>query len=534
MKKTTIYLAALAMIATACSKEDKVIPAENTDNTKMITETVKAIDGDCSSTRAAIASDATFSWTAGDQVAVHVSDGKYYTSDALALGGSNKAEFSVTYPDGQSRDAFAVFPSSIVESDATNYGQSGKSLDITLPGSYTLDQVKDTTAQCPMIATNTAGDSWAFKQLCGLLRLTVNNVPTTASYLKIDFNGKKVMGTFSISSPVTPGTSTISTSDTDGIDDVITVNGLDGSATAFDINLPLPTGDYTNVTVTAYNSSDKELISIMFPMKANDNYTAARAKGHKVSTILPGLFTINADGKKIAFAPGNLQYNSSAETYKWRFAEHQYDYVGKWDTSTWVDLFGWGTWTGDAKNPTYTYAYYTDYTWDEADFTKESLLVDECQRSYDWRTLTGGSDGEWKYLLYTRPASTVDGNANARFVKISFNGNMGIILFPDRYTHPDGVTELLGINLTNGRVNTINASDYAKMEAAGCVLLPAAGFRILTGVSNASTQGFYRASTKSTNEEYAHLMKISKDRVDADDDGYKYGGASVRLVRVVE
>lgn len=48
-----------------------------------------------------------------------------------------------------------------------------------------------------------------------------------------------------------------------------------------------------------------------------------------------------------ANSPGNLQYQAS--TGIWRFAEHQYDYIGSGNEnistsySGWIDLFGWGT-----------------------------------------------------------------------------------------------------------------------------------------------------------------------------------------------
>jgi hypothetical protein len=68
-----------------------------------------------------------------------------------------------------------------VAEDAANYGQSGATLDVTLPPSYTLAEVSGTTTPCPMIADNT-GSGWAFYQLCGLLRLTVNNIPADCRY----------------------------------------------------------------------------------------------------------------------------------------------------------------------------------------------------------------------------------------------------------------------------------------------------------------------------------------------------------------
>ena len=66
---------------------------------------------------------------------------------------------------------------------------------------------------------------------------------------------------------------------------------------------------------------------------------------------LPGLFSVSAT-QRVYFSQGNLQYQASTDT--WRFAEHQYDYVGSDNRSIsstysgWIDLFGWGT----GSNPT--------------------------------------------------------------------------------------------------------------------------------------------------------------------------------------
>ena len=61
-------------------------------------------------------------------------------------------------------------------------------------------------------------------------------------------------------------------------------------------------------------------------------------------TYTPKAFTINANGDKIFFSQGNLQYQASTNT--WRFAEHQYDLIGSDNSnisstySGWIDLFG--------------------------------------------------------------------------------------------------------------------------------------------------------------------------------------------------
>ena len=236
MKKLVLCISTLAILAIACQKLENNVPLngdEMAPAVKMITETISGSRG--VETKATIADDdASFAWTAGDNVAVHVSsvsnvsNGKFvYTSDEGASGAAPdtdnpaKASFTVVYPADYSRDAFAVYPSTIVAED----GLSGSTLNVTLPPSYPLAEVSGETGEtspCPMIADNT-GASWSFYQLCSLLRLTVNGIPADATGLVIRFPGKKVNGAFSIAS-VTPGTSTIATGVPDDGEDKITVS----------------------------------------------------------------------------------------------------------------------------------------------------------------------------------------------------------------------------------------------------------------------------------------------------------------------
>ena len=260
----------------------------------MITETIRATNGD-GATRADIGADAKFTWSEGDKIAVHVSDGNYYNTLELASGsdGSEIAEFSVSYPWNDARDAFAVYPASIVATSAANYGQSGTGLDVTLPSSYTLAQVSSTTTPCPMIATNQAGSGWTFKQLCGLLRLTVSNIPASAKRLEISFDGKKVCGDFSIAAPVTPGTSEIeTTNDADNDKIVITNDGTDSElgSTELVLNIPLPTGNYSSINVVAYDalSGGMPLLVGTLPF----TYKAVHARGIKKAITLQPNFQI--------------------------------------------------------------------------------------------------------------------------------------------------------------------------------------------------------------------------------------------------
>ena len=76
------------------------------------------------------------------------------------------------------------------------------------------------------------------------------------------------------------------------------------------------------------------------------------------------------------FSKGNLQFNAVQGTHKradgtyaqgtWRFAEHQYDYIGQSNDNRsatypeWIDLFCWGTSGYNNKYPYMTSYYYAD------------------------------------------------------------------------------------------------------------------------------------------------------------------------------
>ena len=265
MKKVFLYIVML-VAAVAC------YPVEvESDLSTMVTETISGTYGP--STKATIANEgASFKWSVGDNIAVHVSNGnthKYvFTSDQGASGASQaaaSASFTVVYEEGYTRDAFAVYPSTIVSATAANYGQSGATLDVTLPDSYTLAQVTDAngeTSPCPMMATNDpAVSGWEFYQLCSLLRLTVSNIPATAKRLEIDFDGKQVYGDFSIANPI-PGESVIvlpaNPTEADKAQDIIkiTKDGTDAvlGATSLVLNIPLPVGTYSNISIYAYDA----------------------------------------------------------------------------------------------------------------------------------------------------------------------------------------------------------------------------------------------------------------------------------------
>ena len=259
---------------------------------------------------------------------------------------------------------------------------------------------------------------------------------------------------------------------------------------------------------------------------------------------IDGLFTINANGDQVYFSQGNLQYNAS--TNIWRFAEHQYDYIGSNNSnisssySGWIDLFGWGTsgynhgavcyqpWS-TSVTPSDYYAYGSD-TYNlfdqtgQADWGYNAISNGGNTENSGWRTL---KRPEWGYVFNSR--STTSG---IRYAKATVNGVSGIILLPDNWTA--SIYELYNTNGGNYDSNTITAEDWASvLEANGAVFLPAAGYRYGTSVINVGSCGYYwSASYHSSNK--AYLMDFSYSLLNTYYDGSRYNCPSVRLVRVAE
>ena len=191
-----------------------------------------------------------------------------------------------------------------------------------------------------------------------------------------------------------------------------------------------------------------------------------------IDGALFGKFSIS-ENQQIRFSRGNLQYNASTDT--WRFAEHQWDHVGvdnanikneKYDG--WIDLFGYGTaskpMTCDADNSYYgnTYLDISKEEYKEQDWGWRNKISNGGNTVHKWRTLTVN---ELSYLLQSRPHAN-----DWTFAKV--NGVLGIILVPDDWEIPQGVNYIPRSN-----TGVYSTSEWDKLEDAGAVFLPAAGWR---------------------------------------------------------
>ncbi len=233
------------------------------------------------------------------------------------------------------------------------------------------------------------------------------------------------------------------------------------------------------------------------------------------------LFSVSAT-KTVTFSPGNLQYHPANN--EWRFAQNQTDYIGEDNAGIsaiyngWIDLFGWGT----GNNPTNNS---TDYNDDYQTFVDWGVNQISSYAPNTWRTLTYI---EWKYIINERSnASNLKGVAQV-------NGVNGLILLPDGWTCPSGVTFKSGFDddwctECYGNYQTFSASDWSKLESSGAVFIPAAGFRGGSGVAGVQIGGYYWSATEYYSRYASGLYFNSGEAFMGND--YRSYGQSVRLVQ---
>lgn len=155
-----------------------------------------------------------------------------------------------------------------------------------------------------------------------------------------------------------------------------------------------------------------------------------------------GKFTINAQGGQVYFAQGNLQHIGSVLPSYWRFAEHQWDYIGHSSSQgTDYDLIDWNTASGISSISN--------------------------GGNHSWRMLT---QDQLIYILNRRITTS-----GIRYAKAILNGVCGLLIFPDDWR--SSIFALQSYNSINANFNSnvIDVNLAEVLEANGVVFLPVGG-----------------------------------------------------------
>jgi len=319
---------------------------------------------------------------------------------------------------------------------------------------------------------------------------------------------------------VTNGTSTIG-SVLNQTKVVISGGSEPAAATTYTVSLKDNVKDADKWTISPNPAEEGQTVTLQYTGRLKVKGVTATSDAAPAEASVPdgaisGKFSVS-DGKQVYFSKGNLRYASS----KWSFFDNQYDYYTSYSADAW-DHFGWSTSTTDYGMNTSTSN--SDYSGDFVDWG--------ATMGTGWFTLTSA---EWTYLFNTRSASTVGGTENGRYAKAKVNDVQGVILFPDTYTHPDGLTAPTGVNAedaTGWNGNSYTAADWTKMESAGCVFLPAAGCRYGSEMIGLGSYGYYGSATPD-GADYAYRVKFNSGSLEPANSINRCLGCSVRLVQEV-
>ena len=255
---------------------------------------------------------------------------------------------------------------------------------------------------------------------------------------------------------------------------------------------------------------------------------------------LKGVFSVDANGKKVQFSKGNLQYHCLDKT--WQFAANQWDVIGKEnnekiadDFDGWIDLFGWGT----GNKPTEISVEAADYK-QFTDWGNNAISNGGKTPNY-WHTLEAL---EWKYLIIERTDAE-------KLVGVgTIDDVFGLILLPDDWNeaaHPEfkatgkliwnqGVQKYENEQKSDFLVNSYNAQQWGlTMEKDGAVFLPAGGWRAGSSVNHVNAIGCYwSVSAFSALSGYSGRAQFNKNGISPNGNSSSCNGYSVRLVQDVK
>lgn len=326
----------------------------------------------------------------------------------------------------------------------------------------------------------------------------------------------------------------------------VKINDIDYKLTYGRGWIALPVG--SKVTSEALSLADKEVAAA------------------KIYTVHRQVFSVSPT-KKVHFSAGNLQYN--IRTSEWRFAPNQYDkcYVSTADLGDdffyfinfpenfngngglceygWNDLFGWGRWiVGEEvdKTPEDDENYFPSLD-QEGD-----ILIGESAIGTGWDVL---SISEWNYLFNERD------NADQKYGVATVNDVNGVVLLPDTWTAPEGITFAPGMASKYGKDhyvdkgNVYSVEQWKKMEQAGAIFLPTTGTMTMkngnpNNVLSQKSAAYYWSSTSGehyyndanpynadgSREWYvSYDMQFTSAVVSVDLRSRRHYGSAVRLVR---
>ena len=467
MRKIYILLSIVALLSITSCQKDKLTGSSFTATIEKCTDIYTKT----------VLSGTSLHWEAGDQIIIFndfLQTGIY----TAASGGNTTTTFTYVETgngmidvgddanyneDNRPSGYYAIYPADIMFMEVTPEATLG---GITIPA---VQQTTDGSLHGFPMYAESATKALSFKNILGLLKFTLQKDNTTITSISVtadhEINGKyyaqpnwPITGNVPALTYANSGTTTTTLRCGTG-------NGI-SIATSKDFYIYLPAGEYSSLTINITNSDGgfcTLTANTTIPV-VRSQYTTIELRGTDMAFAeIAGLFSVGPN-QYVQFSPGNLQYKPS--TQEWRFASSQLEMIGEENynyfvngtnnSGGWIDLFSWGEETPTRNITDYNAdGYTTFYEWGD-NFTNEG-----------WYTLDAE---QWLYLIGGRP------NAQNLYGGATIDGVKGLILLPDSWSLPSGITFTPGFAYSDFyNTNTYTAAQALTMQNAGAVFLPAAG-----------------------------------------------------------
>ena len=494
MKKNNIIIAAIAAASALllCASCQKQAQPELKSEGKVFTAVI-----DQELTKTTITSDFKVNWVEGDKINVN---GAVYSATPDGSD-ATKAIFTKESGDDPSPYFYAIYPASLYVTDHFEF-----------PATQTYESGK---FNAPMYAESST-ESLSFKNICGVICFALKGTAKVKS-ISVTAN-EPICGTYNINTGGTlslkSGKKTITLDCGDGVQ----LN--ESTATNFYIYLP-PKSSYTAGMKIVITDTDgkvfKKTTTKDVEIARNNLYTFEWTPAFVTAGMLSGEFSVS-DSKKVHFSEGNLRYTIASST--WSFFDNQYD-CGSSYSSAVISLFTWGYNATNSIIPDGNHSNNVSKT--SGDLIQSEDWGSRIGDGNTWRTLTLN---EWKYLFNDR----IDAANKVGYATVG--GVNGIILLPDSFTDPlknNGSGAFVPKSSTGWMQNVYTPGNWALMESAGAVFLPAAGCRDGSSVDDVGDGGYYWSSA-AYDEYYAYRVGFSSIGVRPDGGGYRDYGYSVRLI----
>lgn len=535
MKKSLRYLCMTALalmgaVIMGCSSDENSIEEpKQPENDKVVTLTATVSMDGCATTRA-LTPEGVKTFAEGDVMALIYNNTNDETMKAvgtiIAGAGTSSATFTFTLTDPKKEgDVTYIYPAAMAGETDVDYTRLNSQ-------EGTLDDLGRKYDLC------TNSGAW---NNGALPMLTLENQLAICAYTIKNSDGTSDMTGSVTDMTISDGTN------------IYTVSRSAAAGPIYVAIRPISGADISYTATAGDNVYEKSVTAKTY--EAGNLYPLG-LRMMKVDGLLIGKFTINKGGDQVRFSQGNLQAvcasadndGNTQESWTWKFATNQWDYVGdaaannavngsgSVSVAGTVDLFGWvgasnTTWTGNAQYGICNSKENSDY----GTSTSDALKSDWGKTiGSGWRTLT---ITEWEYLFNERASgSTVNGTSNARYTYATINnggtGVEGMILFPDGVTITNSEATWGTIN---GAGTNCTSAQWTALEGKGCVFLPAAGYRWGAEVYGAYSKALYYWSssphTSIVGDAYDVCFYQSQFPQNYNQRSY---GFSVRLVRDVK